>query len=147
MCILMIKWFSDKVQATVNKLGVHSRHVIRCFLLHYAVFCLANVNINTLPAFFTVYGIGHGVSLRNIDTGESYRSSRLTPLGKYGFSIQYKVSLVSLQLHRTCKHERCVYKNANINLVLWRQKRRKHTSTSAHYQTYIISAMGHPVPI
>ena len=31
------------------KFGVHSRHVIRCFLLHYAVFCLANVNVNTLP--------------------------------------------------------------------------------------------------
>ena len=28
---------------TVSKFGDHSRHVIRCFLLHYAVFCLANV--------------------------------------------------------------------------------------------------------
>ena len=36
----------------MNKFGVHSRHVIRWFLLHYAVFCLANVNINTLPAYF-----------------------------------------------------------------------------------------------
>ena len=53
--VLMIKWSSDKVEVTVNKSGVHSRHVIRCFLLHYAVFCLANVNINTLPAYF--YGI------------------------------------------------------------------------------------------
>ena len=35
--------------------GVHSRHVIRRLLLHYAVFCLANVNINTLSAYF--YGI------------------------------------------------------------------------------------------
>ena len=48
----MIKWSSDKVKVTVNKFGVHSRHVIRCFLLHYALFCLANVNINTLPAYF-----------------------------------------------------------------------------------------------
>ena len=55
MFFLMIKWSSDKVQATVNKFGVHSRHLIRCFLLHYAVFCLANVNINTLPVYF--YGI------------------------------------------------------------------------------------------
>ena len=52
---LMIKWSSDKVQDTVNKFDDHSQHVIRCFLLHYAVFCLANVNINTLPAYF--YGI------------------------------------------------------------------------------------------
>ena len=52
---LMIKWASDKVWVTVNKFNVHSRHVIRCFLLHYAVFCLANVNINTSPAYF--YGI------------------------------------------------------------------------------------------
>ena len=51
----MTKWSSDKVKATVNKFGVHSQHVIRCFLFHYAVFCLANVNINTLPAYF--YGI------------------------------------------------------------------------------------------
>ena len=51
----MIKWSSDKVKVTVNKSGVHSRHVIRRFLLHYAVFCLANVNINTLTAYF--YGI------------------------------------------------------------------------------------------
>ena len=29
-----------------------SRHVFKCFLLHYAVFCLANVNINTLPYFY-----------------------------------------------------------------------------------------------
>ena len=49
---LMIKRSSDKVKVTVNKFGVHSQHVIRCFLLHYAVFCLANVNINTLPAYF-----------------------------------------------------------------------------------------------
>ena len=56
LCVLlMIKWSSDKVKVTVNKFGVHSPHVIRCFLLHYAVFCLANVNINTLPAYF--YGI------------------------------------------------------------------------------------------
>ena len=34
------------------KFGDHSQHVIRCFLLHHAVFCLANVNINTLPAYF-----------------------------------------------------------------------------------------------
>ena len=51
----MIKQSSNKVYVTVYKFGVHSRHVIRCFLLHYAVFCLANVNINTLPAYF--YGI------------------------------------------------------------------------------------------
>ena len=51
----MIKWSSDKAKVTVNKSGVHSLHVIRRFLLHYAVFCLANVNINTLPAYF--YGI------------------------------------------------------------------------------------------
>ena len=51
----MIKWSSDKVKATVNKFGVHSCHVIRCFLLHYAVFGLANVNINTLPAY--IYGM------------------------------------------------------------------------------------------
>ena len=50
----MIKWSSDKVYVTVDKFGGHSWHVIRCFLLHYAVFCLANVNINTLPAYFTV---------------------------------------------------------------------------------------------
>ena len=50
-----MKWSSDKVKVTVNKFGVHSRHVIRCFLLHYAVFCFANVNMNTLPAYF--YGI------------------------------------------------------------------------------------------
>ena len=48
------------VQGNLNwmpgyKLGDHFQHVIRCFLLHYAVFCLANVNINTLPAYF--YGI------------------------------------------------------------------------------------------
>ena len=56
LCVfLMIKWSSDKVKVTVNKFGVHSWHVIRCFLLHYAVFCMANVNINTLPAYF--YGI------------------------------------------------------------------------------------------
>ena len=52
---LMIKWSSGKILVTVNKFDVHSRHVIRCFLLHYAVFCLAKVNINTLPAYF--YGI------------------------------------------------------------------------------------------
>ena len=50
----MIKWSSDKVWVTVNKFGVHSRHVIRCFPLHYAVFCLANVNINTTPAYSMV---------------------------------------------------------------------------------------------
>ena len=38
----------------MNKFSVLSRHEIRCFLLHYAVFCLANVNINTLPTYFTV---------------------------------------------------------------------------------------------
>ena len=27
---------------------------MRCFLLQYAVFCLANVHINTLPAYSTV---------------------------------------------------------------------------------------------
>ena len=48
----MIKWSSDKVYVTINKIGGHSRHVIRCFLLHYAVFCSTNVNINTLPAYF-----------------------------------------------------------------------------------------------
>ena len=37
---------------TVYKFGVHSRHVIRCFHLHYAVFCLAKAKINTLPAYF-----------------------------------------------------------------------------------------------
>ena len=52
---LMIKWSSDKVYVTVNKFDVHSQHVIRCFLLHCAMFCLANVNINTLLAYF--YGI------------------------------------------------------------------------------------------
>ena len=41
--------------ATFNKFGVRSQHVIRCFLFHYAVLCLANVNINTLPAYF--YGV------------------------------------------------------------------------------------------
>ena len=46
----MIKWSSDKVKVTVNKFGVHSWHVIRIFLLHNAVFCFANININTLPA-------------------------------------------------------------------------------------------------
>ena len=51
----MIKWSSDKVKVTVYKFGVHSWHIIRCLLLHYAMFCLANVNINTLPAYF--YGI------------------------------------------------------------------------------------------
>ena len=51
----MIKWSNDKVLITVNKFGVHSWHVLRFFLLHYAVFCSANVNINTLPAYF--YGI------------------------------------------------------------------------------------------
>ena len=50
----MIKWSSDKVLATVNKFGVHSWHVIRCFLLHYAVFCLANVNITTDQRMSTV---------------------------------------------------------------------------------------------
>ena len=49
------KWSSDKFYVTVNKFGVHSWHVIRCILLHYAVICLANVNINTLLAYF--YGI------------------------------------------------------------------------------------------
>ena len=44
----MIKWSSDKVLVTVNKFSIHSCHVIRYFLVHYAVFCLANVNINTL---------------------------------------------------------------------------------------------------
>ena len=38
---LIIKWSSDKVEVTVNKFGVHSRHVIICFLLYYAMFCLA----------------------------------------------------------------------------------------------------------
>ena len=51
----MIKWSSGKVKATVNKFGVYSQHLIRFFLFHYAVFCLANVNINTLPAYS--YGI------------------------------------------------------------------------------------------
>ena len=51
----MIKWSSGKVKATVNKFGVHSQHVRRCFLFHYAMFCLAKVNINTLPAY--IYGI------------------------------------------------------------------------------------------
>ena len=55
----MIKWSSDKVKVTFNKFGVYSWHVDRCFLLHYAVFCLANVNINTLPAYF--YGIWESV--------------------------------------------------------------------------------------
>ena len=50
----MIKRFSDKVKASFNKFGVNSLHVIRCFHLHYAMFCLANVNVNTLPAHFTV---------------------------------------------------------------------------------------------
>ena len=50
----MIKWSSDKVYVTGNKFGVHSRHVIRCFLLHYAVLCLANVNINTYQRTSTV---------------------------------------------------------------------------------------------
>ena len=44
-----------KFKVTVNKFGVHSWHVIRCFLLRYVVLCLANVNISTLPAYF--YGI------------------------------------------------------------------------------------------
>ena len=48
----MIKWSSDNVNATVNRSGVHSQHVIRCFLFHNAVFCLAYVYINTLPAYF-----------------------------------------------------------------------------------------------
>ena len=52
---LIIRWSSDKVEVTVNTFGVHSRHVIRCFPLHYAVLCLPNVNINTLPAYF--YGV------------------------------------------------------------------------------------------
>ena len=47
----MIKWSSDKVMVTINKFGVHSRHVSRCFHLHYAVLCLAYVNINTLPGY------------------------------------------------------------------------------------------------
>ena len=47
----MIKWSRDKVKVTVNKFDVQSQHVIRRFLLHYDVFCLANVNINTLPAY------------------------------------------------------------------------------------------------
>ena len=51
----MVKWSSNKVKVTVNKFGVHSQQVIRCFHLHYAVFCLANVNINTLLTYF--YGI------------------------------------------------------------------------------------------
>ena len=57
LCVfLMIKFLSsDKVYVSVNKFGVHSRHVIRFFLLHYVVFCLTNVNINTLQAYF--YGI------------------------------------------------------------------------------------------
>ena len=50
----MLKWSSGKVWVTVNKFSVHSRHVIRCFHLHNAVFKSANVNINTLPAFSTV---------------------------------------------------------------------------------------------
>ena len=49
---LMIKWSSDNVLVTVNEFSVHSRHVIRCCHLRYTVFCLANVNINTLPAYF-----------------------------------------------------------------------------------------------
>ena len=56
MCFfIIIKWSNDKVEVTVNKFSVHSRHVIRCFLLHYAVFCLANVNTKTLPAYFLRY--------------------------------------------------------------------------------------------
>ena len=51
----MIKWSSGNIKVIVSKFGVHSRHVIRCFLLHHAVFCLANVNINILSAYF--YGI------------------------------------------------------------------------------------------
>ena len=51
----MIEWSSDKVYVTVYKFGFHSQHVIGCFLLHYAVFRLANVNIIILPAYF--YGI------------------------------------------------------------------------------------------
>ena len=47
----MIKLSGDKVQVTVNKFGDHSKYVIICFLLRYAVFCLANVNINTLSAY------------------------------------------------------------------------------------------------
>ena len=50
----MIKWSSDKVKATVGKFGVHSWHVTRYFLLHYAVFCLASININTFPVFFSM---------------------------------------------------------------------------------------------
>ena len=56
---LMIQWSSDKVKVTVNKFGIHFRHVIRCFLFHYNVFCLANVNINYLPAY--IYGIWKSV--------------------------------------------------------------------------------------
>ena len=48
---LMIKWSSDKVYVTVNKFGVHSWHVIRCFLLHLAVFCLANANKHLTSVF------------------------------------------------------------------------------------------------
>ena len=51
----MMKWSSDKVKVTVNKFGVHSRHVIRCFLLHYAVFYLANVDMNTHTSVFLWY--------------------------------------------------------------------------------------------
>ena len=50
----MIKWSSDKIKVKVNKIGVHSRHVIRCFLLLYAMFCLANVNITPCQRISTV---------------------------------------------------------------------------------------------
>ena len=51
----MIKRSSDKVKVTVNKFGVHSQHLIRRFLLHYAMFCLANVNIKHLTSVFLRY--------------------------------------------------------------------------------------------
>ena len=64
----MIKLSNDKVWVTVNKFGVHSRHVNRCFLFHYAMFCLANVNQYTLPVYF--YGIWKvSFSLRAVGFG------------------------------------------------------------------------------
>ena len=41
-----------KFRLHFNKFVVHSWHVTRCFLSHYDMFCLANVNINALPAYF-----------------------------------------------------------------------------------------------
>ena len=51
----MINWSSDKVKVTVNKFGIHSWHVMRCFLLHYAGCCLANVSIKPNLRISTVY--------------------------------------------------------------------------------------------